>query len=586
MQISQVRLKGFRNFKDATINFARKSLVIGYNEVGKSNLLYALRILLDRNLSPADLEPQDSDFYVYEVTNRIEILILFEGVCEECVLAKLREHVSNEGRMYLAYRAARDPDSGRKSYKLLVGHSIDALAEVDTRFYLRVLNLEFMGSKRDLTSFIQRERRNLLQDAKGRRDEEEIVKDNETLAKIETELGNVNESVAALSYIDKATDDLNSELRDLSIQNASQNVVFDAGASDPSLFVDNLRLATKVSNKTLAVGGDGRNNQIQLALWTARNKNKAGLSEEPLEVNIFCIEEPEAHLHPHQQRKLANYLSDTLQAQVIMTTHSPQVTCEFSPDSIIRLYNNGPDTLAAGNGINPFIEGTFIEFGHRLSIIPAEAFFSHLVFLVEGPSEELFYKALASKIGVDLDRLNISVLMVDGIGFQPYISMLHSLGIGYVLRTDNDIFKSPRHETYHFAGVQRGVEIYRTFSEKDEEFEALLQQQESKLEGFSTPYPPPENLEAAKQIIQMLMKFDIFVADVDLEHDLHSALGEITSNFFGIAEASEIVQQMQKRKATFMFAFLRKHSDELSGLKDNLLAKPLLRCKAIMETQL
>jgi len=586
MQISQVRLKGFRNFKDATINFTRKSLIIGCNEVGKSNLLYALRILLDGSLSLADLEPQDSDFYVYEAINHIEILIVFDEVCEDCVLAKLREHVSDEGRMYLAYRATRDPDSGRKSYKLLVGHRIDALTEIDTRFYLRVLNLKFMGSKRDLASYIQRERRYLLQDAKDRREDEDIVRDNETLGEIETKLVGVNESVAALSYVNKATDDLNSELRELSIQNASQEVVFDTGASDPSLFVDNLRLASRVGDKTLAIGGDGRNNQIQLALWTARNRNEIEPEEEPLEVNIFCIEEPEAHLHPHQQRKLANYLSDTLQAQVFITTHSPQIACEFSPDSIIRLYNNGPDTLAAGNGINPFTEKAFIEFGYRLSIIPAEAFFSHLVLLVEGPSEELFYKALADKIGVDLDRLNISILMVDGIGFQPYISLLHSLRIDYVVRTDNDIFKVPKQEAYRLAGVQRGVEVYRTFSEKDDEFEALLQQCESKLEGFSAPQPPPENLEAAKGIIQMLEKFDIFVAGVDLENDLHSALGKITSEFFGVTENAEIVQQMQRRKATSMFAFLREHSDALSCLEDDLLAKPLLRCKQIMEARL
>jgi len=424
-----------------------------------------------------------------------------------------------------------------------------------------------------------------LQDAKDRREDEEIERDNKALGEIETKLEDVNESVAALSYVNKATDDLNSELRELSVQNISQEVVFDTGASDPSLFVDHLRLASKVYGKTLAIGGDGRNNQIQLALWAARNRNETDPDEEPLEVSIFCIEEPEAHLHPHQQRKLAKYLFDTLQAQVIITTHSPQIACEFSPDSIIRLYDNGPDTLAAGNGINPFIEKAFIEFGYRLSIIPAEAFFSHVVLLVEGPSEELFYRSLADKIGVDLDRLNISVLMVDGVGFKPYISLLHSLGIDYVVRTDNDIFKIPGHEAYRFAGVQRGVEIYRAFFEKDVEFETLLQQYESRLKGFSDLRPPPESLEAARKIVQMLEKFDIFVAGADLEHDLHRALGKTISDFFGIAGDSEIVRQMQKRKATFMFAFLREHSDALGDLKDDPLAKPLLRCQEIMEAR-
>lgn len=33
------------------------------NDIGKSNLLYTLRILLDESLSEADLEPADSDFF-------------------------------------------------------------------------------------------------------------------------------------------------------------------------------------------------------------------------------------------------------------------------------------------------------------------------------------------------------------------------------------------------------------------------------------------------------------------------------------------------------------------------------------------
>ena len=51
MRISSLQIKGFRNFVDEYIDFADKTLIIGGNDTGKSNLLYALRILFDPSLS-------------------------------------------------------------------------------------------------------------------------------------------------------------------------------------------------------------------------------------------------------------------------------------------------------------------------------------------------------------------------------------------------------------------------------------------------------------------------------------------------------------------------------------------------------
>jgi putative ATP-dependent endonuclease of OLD family len=62
MILSTVELKGFRNFKNALINLKEKSLIIGANDVGKTNLIWALRLLLDKGLSEYDIEPRDSDF--------------------------------------------------------------------------------------------------------------------------------------------------------------------------------------------------------------------------------------------------------------------------------------------------------------------------------------------------------------------------------------------------------------------------------------------------------------------------------------------------------------------------------------------
>jgi putative ATP-dependent endonuclease of OLD family len=581
MKIKTIYLEGFRNFKKATIAFAEKSVVIGSNDIGKTNLLYAMRILLDKSLSDIAIEPKDTDFYAYEPTDSFEIRIEFDDVVEECVIAKLKQHISDDGQLVLVYKANRQPSSKKIEYRFFAGRDKDNLAEIDSRYYLKTVNLKFIGSKRDLLEYIRQERKRLLEDAKKIRDNDEIGADDKTLALIEKDLENVGNNVAKLNYIHKATEGVNLQLSELSYHNQSQQIVFDVGASNPSEFVDELHLASQIQGKNVVVGGDGRNNQIHLALWSARNQMVHDQNKEPLEVSLFCIEEPEAHLHPHQQRKLAQYLSETLEGQVIITTHSPQIACEVPPTSIIRLYSQDTDTQAAGNGINPFTEAAFIDFGYRLDAISAETFFSGVVLLVEGPSEQLFYKALANALGIDLDRLNISILLVDGVGFKPYASLLSSLRIPFVIRTDNDIFKIPRQEHYRFAGVQRAIDIYQSFYEKDEKTEGLLGDQHLLI--FDTPTPPKENLSYAKSIVALLENFGIFISNVDLEHDLYSELPEVAVEFFGGEKESETVIEMQKRKATFMFEFLRQHSKRLNQLKDSSISNPLKKCRQIAE---
>lgn len=208
----------------------------------------------------------------------------------------------------------------------------------------------------------------------------------------------------------------------------------------------------------LTIGGDGRNNQIFIATWIAEQK----ILNEKDHVTFYAIEEPEAHLHPHQQRKLAEYLSSFTDSQVFLTTHSPHIAENFATKQIIRLHQKNKITKASsqhpGSKSNPYI-----DLGYRLNIMSAEVLFSSGVFLVEGVSEVMFFKALAQEISLDLDRFNISILAVDGVGFKPYIHLLNELSIPWVLRTDNDVFL--KNDEFYYAGISRALGILEEFGE-------------------------------------------------------------------------------------------------------------------------
>ena len=147
MEISKVDLSGFRNFKEASINFRHDSLLIGANDVGKSNLLYALRILLDKGLSEVDIEPTETDFFNSNGAscNEIVITVYFKNVVEDAVLSILKGAVSDAGECIFQYKAHLSD----LSYQLFIGHQIEQLEEVTSRFYLRYVNLSYMESQRD-----------------------------------------------------------------------------------------------------------------------------------------------------------------------------------------------------------------------------------------------------------------------------------------------------------------------------------------------------------------------------------------------------------------------------------------------------
>ncbi|XMO86617.1 AAA family ATPase [Algibacter sp. AS12] len=580
MILSKIELKGFRNYKKAEINLSKKSLIIGANDVGKTNLLWAIRLLLDRGLSDYDIEPQDSDFYAYDETNEFEIVLHFTNVVEDCVVSRMKGKISDDDEMCLMYKGYRDKITKAKTFKLFAGKAINDLEEIEDRYYRKVLNIKYISSKRDLHNYIKREKNYLFQIAKEERTEEETQSDDKLYSEIQNDLKLVDEKIPALKFISTATNTINDELSKLSLHHKKQKVVFDASTSNVDSFINNVSIAAKSNEENVLIGGDGRLNQIYLALWASRN----GITEESLtEVTIFCIEEPEAHLHPHQQRKLAEYLNLSLNGQVILTSHSPQITSEFSPNSIVRLLNKENSTTAASDGCSKIIEDAFLDFGYRKSIISAEAFFSDVVFLVEGPSEDLFYKTLSKQIDIDLDRLNISVLMVDGIGFKTYINILNSLDIDWVLRTDNDIFKVPKKDEYRFAGVQRCISYYKEFFISDKETDKLLLEHENNLQ-WSTPNPEIVNIESAKIITKDLENYGMFLSFNDLENDFfNSSLNSEIKDFFSDIDETEIVSGMQKRKATFMFNFLKNNTKSLSKLKDDNISKPLLECKSKIE---
>lgn len=582
MLLKKLYIKGFRNFREISVNFNEHSLMIGANDVGKTNLIYALRLLLDRSFSDYDYELAESDFFAYEDTHAIVIRAYIDSITEDCVKARLPGKISNDGKLVLQYTATIN--NGKVEYQFFCGKSDseEDLKEIDSPFYRKYLNLKYISSRREFWSYINKTKKELLLQAKGSRTEEVVKADDVLYDEIEQKLQEVDAKIPQLSYVKNATSHLNEELDKLSIHNREQQIVFDTASTDVDRVIQNVSVTSKYGDKKMIIGGEGRVNQIYLSLWASQNQH----TETSNEVSIICVEEPEAYLHPHQQRELAAYLGRTLQGQVILTSHSPYIVSEFTPNSIIRLYKEDThDTLVASDGCSEEIAEGIEDFGYRMSVIPAEAFFSDCVILVEGPSEMVFYKTLAKQIGIELDRLNISVLSVDGVSFPTYMDILNAMKIYWISRTDNDIMKVPRKDEYRYAGIERCISFLLDYCKHSNTEKTTIEKYKAKLRFKNRDDISAETQDAVVNIAKILESHDVLLAKESLEEDLYnSPIQDDLKEFYGKElSKDEIIAKMKDRKAINMYEFLKKKKSCLVKLKEDALALPLIKAKKHIE---
>ncbi len=562
MRLSRVKIKNYRNFFDEDISLNNETIIIGPNDVGKTNLLMAIRILLDKSLSYLDLEPEERDFNIFSDEEEITIILEFSEISENSesfIYASLGQDIE-DSKMYLMYKGYKNSEEKFKFF-MSAKEDEESFHEIPGRNkYINLINCVYLDSTRQLKSFLKKSKANIINSYKQKRDSKEIDDDNNLILEIDKQVNYLNQKVENVSYISKSTEFIKSELSEMSSHNDNLDIKF-SSYNDTNEIMDNVELITQVDGKNVNIGGDGRSNQIYMSMWIKEKNEKYDDSKQFV---IFILEEPESHLHFPLQSMTIRQLLKKINSQLIVTSHSPQVVLEFNPFSIVKLsYNKDKKTIVSNNGCSKELEDDVIKFGYRYNLITGSMFFSSGVFLVEGVSELLIYKYISSKLDINLEKYNIMIVPVDGIGFKPYAKLLDRLSIPYAVRTDNDIVINSKNKKIYYSGINRLIDLHNEKIMKNdwiskEEFSNLNSE---KLSG--------ESLKLSQKYKKDFMDEGLFISEKDLENDLSNIdfLSDyIKQNYNG---KDEFVKYLQNSKAKNMYDFI----DEIKNInitRDNI----------------
>lgn len=189
------------------------------------------------------------------------------------------------------------------------------------------------------------------------------------------------------------------------------------------------------SNVPINLNGLGYNNLIYISLVLAELQQSRSSSYFGDNSSIFpflLIEEPEAHLHPDMQYDFLKFLRNNIKdgttsetaKQVIITTHSPNITAAASLDDLIVLSKYKSD-IKIGYPGKAFNENPkdkkFVE--RFLDVTRSNLFFTNQIIFVEGLAEQMLIPQFMKVNTSGIQNSHISIINLSGRYFTPFLRM-------------------------------------------------------------------------------------------------------------------------------------------------------------------
>lgn len=447
MRLSRIRVKNFRNLVDIDVPLAQHTVVVGENRSGKSNLLHAVRLVLDSTLSAEQRRLKAEDFWeglstgADDAMNACEIVEVSIDITdfghESGVLTALSDALITGEPLSarLTYRWEPDPlvtDDVVYRARLYGGSEDRVIGAADVRDRLITV---FMHALRDVESDVRSWRRSPLRDLLESASRDVAPDD---LASVRDAMAAANLALNELGPLVTLSQDIGTSTIEAVGPNQGLETTLAAAPPDPRRLIRAMQLFVDgTAQRQLTSTSLGALNVLYFSLLELRLKQRLA-TKEAAHV-LLAVEEPEAHLHPHLQRLLFKHLQkDDATRSTIVTTHSPHIASATSARNLVMLRTTPAGSVARSASSATLADEEWEDIDRYLDATRSELVFARRVLLVEGVAEQLMIPSLARFSGTDLDEVGISVCAIGGTHFAAYVKLCEALDIPWAVVTDGD----------------------------------------------------------------------------------------------------------------------------------------------------
>ncbi|MCI9105911.1 MAG: AAA family ATPase [Lachnospiraceae bacterium] len=538
MKFNSVTIKNFRNFEDISIDLTNKNVLFGMNDVGKTNFLYALRFIFDKEIRKQNFN--DTDYYKKNVFNPIEIIISIdisdtEDADSQKLRAKLKGAIlSDQNIVYIKVKADYNKKEMVGVPVLYWGGDIEDLEEMKvhgTFFEIDyVFNVIYIDAYVDLYALFKKNANTLLVN-----DHEQ---DKDILESIDKICDELNAEISGLSGIKAFEEKIAPEYKKFRHDDISVSVKSEIAVKGLySNIVPYIKQET--DNSLYPTSGEGRKKLLVYAIFDLLSKE-----EEEKKITIFLIEEPENHLHRSMQIALSHILFlDNKYQYLFITTHSPYVLAEMDQINLVRIYN---EDKIVSRSVLYRVPTKFKSQRKMLNRGLVEAIFADKVLLVEGPSENVLFGKVLSEINPFYEADGIYILPVGGFGFKPYYHILDALQIDNIIKTDNDLRKIKGKEKYSVLGFSR----LNNFTKKK-----ILPDTPIDETGVEAKRKLYDNNQ--EKLDQIRAEYSIYLSRCSLEEDLDEIIHDQMISYLPNADG-DVIGYLQDAKNNHMVELVEK----------------------------